>query len=230
MIQLYHGTDTISARTKALAVANATEMKIERFESENFVVGSIRDAAEAVSLFGDLSTYIIDTPSTNPDMWLELIQMAEALAASTQMFIIVDNNLTVVQLKPLKIYLNKVELFTKDKANSFNTFALADALANRDKKTLWILLTEAVRNGLKAEEIIGMLWWQVKSLRLAAITTSAKEAGMKDFPYNKAKRALRNFKPGELENISHQLLVVYHEGHGGEKDIWVGLEEWVLGV
>lgn len=230
MLQLFYGTDTISARTKALAVANATEETIERFESENFVVGSIRDAVEGVSLFGDTTTYIIDTPSTNPDMWLELVQTIEALASSAQMFIMVDNNLTAVQLKPLKTYLDKVELFTKDKVSSFNAFALADAFATRDKKTLWILLTEAIRNGLKAEEIIGVLWWQIKSMRLAMVTTSASEAGMKDFPYNKAKRALRNFKPGELESISHQLLVVYHEGHGGEKDIWVGLEEWILGI
>lgn len=51
---------------------------------------------------------------------------------------------------------------------------------------------------------------------------------MKSYPYDKAKRSLCNFKPGELETISRDLLAVYHDGHSGVKDIEVGLEEWVL--
>lgn len=230
MLHLYYGTDTITARSKAVAVANATETTVERFESETFVEGMLRDAVESVSLFGDIHTYIIDTPSMNEEMWLELINLVEVLAESTLLFIVLDANLTAAQVKPLKLHAASVEVCAKDKAEAFNTFALADALANKDKKTLWILFTEAVRHGQSAEEIIGILWWQIKSMRLAQTTNSAQEADMKDYPYNKAKRALRNFKPGELEKISHQLLTIYHEGHGGEKDILVGLEEWVLGV
>jgi len=103
-------------------------------------------------------------------------------------------------------------------------------LANKDKKSLWLLFCEAKRNGLSGEEIIGTLWWQLKSLRLAAMTNSASEAGMKDFTYNKAKRALRNFRDGELETLSHSLLLAYHDGHGGIRDIDYALEEWVLGL
>lgn len=228
MLHLYYGTDTIAARTKALTIAGAVEATIERFEAENFSAGSLRDATEAVSLFGNTTVYIIDTPSVNEELWQELVDLAEALATSVQLFIVVDNNLTASQLKPLKPHATNIEVFTKEKNTAFNTFALADAFANRDKKSLWILFAEAVRQGQSAEEIIGILWWQIKSMRLAAMTNSATEAGMKDYPYNKAKRALRNFKSGELEKISHQLIKVYHEGHGGEKDIWVGLEEWVL--
>ena len=51
---------------------------------------------------------------------------------------------------------------------------------------------------------------------------------MKDFPYNKAKRALSNFKSDDLEVLSASLLKVYHDGHGGMRDIDEGLEEWVL--
>jgi hypothetical protein len=64
---------------------------------------------------------------------------------------------------------------------------------------------------------------------LVALTKSADEAGIKSYPYDKAKRALTLFKPKELENMSTNLLRVYHEGHGGVRDIDEGLEEWVLG-
>jgi hypothetical protein len=82
--------------------------------------------------------------------------------------------------------------------------------------------------GLSAEEIIGTLWWQLKTLRLAMLTKSAEEAGVKDFPYNKAKRALKNFKDGEIETLSLRLLNLYHDGHAGKCDIDLALEEWVL--
>ncbi len=62
------------------------------------------------------------------------------------------------------------------------------------------------------------------------MTDSAEVAGMKDYPYQKAQRSLSAFKPGELETLSHSLLRVYHDGHGGVRDIDAALELWVLGL
>ena len=113
-------------------------------------------------------------------------------------------------------------------AERFNAFGMADSLSRKDKKTLWLQLQDAKQANLSAEEIIGTLWWQLKSMRLAKNTNSAAEAGMKDFPYNKAKRALSAFKDGELESLSRGLLTVYHEGHLGKVDIDIALERWML--
>jgi hypothetical protein len=90
------------------------------------------------------------------------------------------------------------------------------------------LLQDARAAGLREEEIIGMLWGQLKSLRLAAVTSSADEAGMKDFPYNKSKRALNTFAPGEVLTLSQSLLELYHAGHSGQRDMDIALEQWVL--
>ena len=120
--------------------------------------------------------------------------------------------------------------FTAEKTERFNTFAMAEAVAGKDKRKLWVLLQEARLSGLRDEEIIGMLWWQLKSLRLAAVTSSASEAGMKDFPYNKSKRALTTFHPHEVESLSQSLLELYHAGHAGIQDMDSALERWVLGL
>ena len=100
----------------------------------------------------------------------------------------------------------------------------------KDKKTLWLQLQEAKSAGLSSEEIIGTLWWQLKILRLAKITKNAEDAGMKEYPYSKAKRALANFKEGELESLSYSLLRVYHEGHQGKKVTELALEKWTLTI
>ena len=93
-----------------------------------------------------------------------------------------------------------------------------------------MLLQEANAASLRPEEIIGMLWWQLKALRLAKITRTAEEAGMKEYPYKKAKQSLGLFKDGEVEQLSHSLLELYHDAHQGKRDMDLALEEWVLRV
>ena len=53
---------------------------------------------------------------------------------------------------------------------------------------------------------------------------------MKDFPYQKAKRALVNFKEGDIEHLTRTLIAVYHDGHGGKRNLNDALEAWVLSV
>ncbi len=107
---------------------------------------------------------------------------------------------------------------------------MPEALATKDKRKLWVLLQEARLAGQRDEDIIGLLWWQLKALRLAKITRNADEAGMKEFPYSKAKRALGKFGDGEVEKLSHSLLELYHDGHAGRRDMDMALEEWVLSI
>jgi 16S rRNA U1498 N3-methylase RsmE len=107
---------------------------------------------------------------------------------------------------------------------------MADALLARDKKTLWILLQEAHMKEVASEEIIGVLWWQLKTLRLTYVTSTASEAGVKDFPYNKAKRAHSKFTQTDADRLSRTLLAVYHDSHSGRRDMTSALEEWVLKI
>ena len=67
-------------------------------------------------------------------------------------------------------------------------------------------------------------------MKLAAATSSASEAGVKDFPYNKAKRSLSKFAPGEVDTLSRSLLRTYHDAHKGLVDLSFGFEMWVLSV
>ena len=83
---------------------------------------------------------------------------------------------------------------------------------------------------IRDRELIGILWWQLKTLLLAQKTGNASEAGMKDFPYKKAKQALPNFAAGEVESLSLSLLTLYHQGHSGEVDIDEALELWLLSL
>lgn len=230
MLAVYFGTDTSAVRRAAFATLSDTEAEPTLIDADSFQVGLIADAVGANSLFGGAQIYLLDMPSAHADFATEVTAHLEALAESNNQFVVIEGALVAAEKKPYQKYASTIEEFKKEADARFNAFAMADALAQKDKKNLWLLLQEAKAAGLAEEEIIGTLWWQLKTLRLAAQTKSASEAGLKDFPYNKAKRALSKFKDGELETLSHSLLTLYHEGHAGVADIDLTLEAWTLRV
>jgi len=231
MLEVYFGNDTEKVRRAALqrsALLKAEGFVITTIEASSFQAGLLLDAVGANSLFGEKLVFMLDTPKTSVDFTTELLAQLPALASSPHTFIVIEGVLLVADKKPYVTQAAVVEEFKTTATPRFNVFALAESLAAKNKKQLWLQLQQATRAGLSAEEIIGTLWWQLKSLRLAALTPSAEAAGMKDYPYNKSKHALRNFKPGELETISMSLLAVYHDGHAGKRDIDAALEKWML--
>lgn len=233
MYVVFFGTDRGGVRDAATAYVEANmppDGTLTTIDAVDFEVGQITDALGATSLFGGSEWFILDTPSSNADFSEAVGSSLKELAESANTFVILEGSLLAPAKKKYEKFAEQMKEFAAEKNDRFNSFALAEAVANKDKRKLWVLLQEARLEGLRDEEIIGMLWWQLKSLRLAALTKSAVEAGMKDFPYNKAKRALAKFSDGEVERLSQSLLELYHDGHGGVRDMDTSLEEWVLGV
>jgi DNA polymerase III delta subunit len=233
MLKVYFGNDVIKIRaaaikaTEAAVGSGATLVTIDDGSYQN---GIYADAIGGASLFGGEQVYLIDTPSNDETMYEDTIENLESFQESNNLFIVIEAALLAPEKKTFSKYADSIEEFKAIATERFNSFALADALTARDKKSLWLLLNEAVLSGIAPEELIGTLWWQLKSLRLAAVTKNAAEAGMKDFPYNKAKRSLGKFKPGEIETLSHSLLTLQHESRLGKRDLDLALERWVLGI
>jgi len=232
MLKLYFGTDRQKVRdaaTNFLESHMSSDGTVTTLDAQSFVSGQIADALGAASLFGGEEWFVIDTPAADPDMAQEATSSLKEMSESQNTFLILEGALLAPAKKLYAKHAASSEEFIAVKNERFNTFAMADALAQKDRRQLWVLLQNAKREGLAAEEIIGMLWWQLKALRLADVTSNAAQAGMKDFPYNKAKRSLTKFAPGEVIKNSHTLLELYHDGHAGLRDIDLALEQWVLG-
>lgn len=233
MLEVYYGNDVIRVRQAALKVAEKVVTSgavLQTIDDSNYASGLYADISGGVSLFGGEEVYLIDTPSSDASMYEDTVANLEIFQASQHLFIVIETTLLAAEKKQFAKYAGKIEEFKAVASERFNSFAMADALAAKDKKSLWLLLNEAILSGIALEELIGTLWWQLKSLRLAAQTKSAGEAGMKDFPYNKAKRALVKFKPNEVEALSHSLLQLQHDSRLGKRDLDLALEQWVLKI
>lgn len=233
MFHVFFGNGTVAVRQKAfnfLALLEKEGYRLERIEGEEYIQGTCTDIATSVSLFGGKTVYLLDTPSMNALFNEEVLASLSLFKESTNMFVVVEQKLLAPGKKVFAKYAEHMEEITSVVEARFNAFSMADSLAQKDKKTLWLQLQDAKHAGLSAEEIIGTLWWQLKSMRVSAVTKGAAEAGMKPYPYDKAKRSLRNFKEGEIEMLSRSLLALYHDGHGGKRDIDLALEKWTLSI
>jgi len=233
MYVVFYGSDRGKVRDAATSYIDENMPKdatLTTLDAGDFVVEQVADALGANSLFGGDQWFVLDGPNTNEEFVTELQAALKELAESPNTFVIMEGALLVAPKKAYQKHAATITEFSADKVAAFNAFSLAEAMASKDKRKLWVLIQEARLAGMKDEAIIGMLWWQLKALRLAARTNSAAEAGMKDFPYNKAKRSLSVFKPGEVVAISQSLLELYHQGHAGVKDMDSALEQWVLAL
>jgi DNA polymerase III delta subunit len=112
----------------------------------------------------------------------------------------------------------------------FNVFALTDAIGSRNKREAWVLYHKALASGLVPEELFYKVQWQVKTMLLATKTKTAEEADMKSYPYSKAKGFLKNFKPGELEKLSEDLVRGYHEVRRGNEETETFVEKTLLSL
>lgn len=228
MLYLFHGTDDVKIRARALAVFEAEGVGLSVIDEETYGPGILSDAVESRSLFGDRAGYLIDHPSQNESLSQEVTDCLPEMAASPDVFVIVEGKLLAAGKK---VYANIThsEEFEKTALSSYPVFSAADALLMKDKRALWKIITEARLEGIATEEIIGILWWQLKTLRLAERYQTAEAAGLKSFPFSKAKKALIRFTPGEVEALSHSLLEAYQLGHT-DRPVENALEAWVLKI
>ncbi|NCN52736.1 hypothetical protein GW943_02925 [Candidatus Parcubacteria bacterium] len=233
MLYSFFGTDVVGVREKAHAFMHGREeqgVSSVRITPENWSTSGVEDAAGSLSLFGGEQLYIVDTPSGDKEMLEYIFENLDMLAESPNTFVLIEEGLLAAPKKKLQKYSAEAVEVTAGKVERFNVFALTDALSRRDKKSLWILLQQAKQNGLSEEEIIGTLFWQLKTMRLVAHSRSAEEAELKPFVYSKTKSANAKFKEEEVDLVTRELVRVYHDGHLGKRDIAISLEKWVLAL
>lgn len=233
MLYVFSGTDTIRVREKALSFARSCigdGGEVVSITVQGYTQGILTEYAQSVSLFGVPRIIVLDTLSEQREIFAEVLEILPVLSESPHTFVLIEGALITSEKKRLTTYATRVEGIDAPKDEPFNTFALCDALLARDKKTLWVLLIQARYAGVSDEAIIGILFWQIKTLRLVVRTKSADEAQMKPFVYQKAKRALAVFRDGELDTFSRDLLRIYHDGHLGKCDMMLSLESWVLRI
>ena len=182
---------------------------------ENISTDELASLAATEALFGGTSTYAFVGALAGARAE-EFLDFAKAFVASPHTFIFEEEKLLkretdIVTKAGAKV--EKVETIKKERG--FDSFGLTFALGNRDKKKLWLGLTEALRAGEKPEAIAGLLHWKVRDM-LARESSSPAVGGT------------RKYKKDEMKNLSREIISLYHDSHRGAGSLELLLERFAL--
>ena len=138
-------------------------------------------------------------------------KMIQDMKESTNVFILTEWILNKNDLERLRKEAEKTEEFnlkeSEGKKDQPIVFSMADALERKDKKNLWRLYLKALKEGVATENILGTLFWKVKTMRL---------------------QKSRNYSEEEIKNLSSKIVDIYHEGRTEGKEIEILLEKFIL--
>lgn len=229
MLYVYYGNDRVKALLKAQKVLEKSGAEeVVRLDDTTATLSEIFSLVEQSSLFGGVKAVKCDQVLQSEEVGEDVLKRIEALAKSSTIFVFLEDKILAEPLRTIKKYATEVEEYKlTEKKEAFNTFALADVFLMRDKKALWVLLMRAFKAEKTAEEIIGTLFWQMKSFMII------EEGGgttLSPYVVGKTKRQQKNFAPGEMKRLTNQLLISYHEARRGKGDMETVLERFVLGV
>ncbi|PIT90841.1 hypothetical protein COU17_03555 [Candidatus Kaiserbacteria bacterium CG10_big_fil_rev_8_21_14_0_10_49_17] len=236
MIYLIYGADEYKGREKARALVHALQKRkpnalFFRITDEDEKNISLDELIQSQGLFERKYIVLLDH-ILKSELGEIVLNELKSIAASEHVFIILEGKLIKKDLSKIEKHAEKVQEYRKKEAakEEFNRFALTDALGARNRERLWCLYQHARDRGAAAEELHGLLFWQVKAMLLALHSNTTEEAGLKPFPYKKAKEALRNYSEAELKNRAAQLVALPHESRRGAFDFAIGLEQWILKI
>jgi len=240
MFYFFHGSDSEKARERARGVLSA--MKKKRPNAEYFRItpevwnsATFEEFVSGQGLFEQKCIVFADGLLENTEAKEWILSHLGEIGPSENAFVFLERKIDAVSVKRFEKHAQEMKLFEEPKpkvpfGKEFSVFGLADALGNRDKKRLWILLSEALMRGEAPEAINGMLFWQVKSMLVAADAPTASAAGLSPFVFTKSKRYAKLYTFDELRGISRTLLSMYHDAHRGLRDFPSALERFALSL
>lgn len=248
MIYLIYGTDKDKARKKAWEIVDSLLKKkkdavFSKFTEEDEITQShLDELVGGQALFVNKFIILFHEVFENKDSKSLITKNIKEIAGSDNIFIFLEEKIDAKTLEKISKVAEKNQVFNKKESEmskseklaqigeKIDFFEFADALGSRDKKTLWRLYQDALAESVPAEEVHGIYFWQVKSMLLASKCSTAEEAKMKPYPFQKSKAYAKKYKQSELGKMSSDLVSMYHEAHRGKIDFYVALEKFILGL
>lgn len=231
MLHLIYGDDREEKKKEATRIRSLGFAEHFVFDADTVEVDRIIELATARPLFGgSMHIEIFDALAVR-DCRAILLSVMSTLAASPNTFVFVETKAlkeTTDAFKEAKAKIIHCEAKKVQTTPEFNSFALTDAVASRDKKLSWVLYQKALLAGKSPEELSGLIFWQLKNLLLVKSSGAAATLGMKPFVYTKSQTLAKKWEQSELEALSASLVTATHEPRRGIVDADLALERVIL--
>jgi DNA polymerase III delta subunit len=180
----------------------------EVYDASRTDLNRIVDELHSPSLFGDKKTYIIKNISDQEEIKEVIMQLLPAMQSGVHDVILVFDKLLAPDKKKIeKLGITITEYKTpSEPKESFNPFALGNALESGDKKKSWVMFHEVVSRDDEIEKTHGLVWWKLKDMAM--------------------KRSV--FSHDQVIAMMRDMVQVYHESRLGGSSIKDRLEHFFL--
>ncbi|MDP6527979.1 MAG: hypothetical protein QF858_03860 [Candidatus Pacebacteria bacterium] len=236
MIYLLYGEDGDKGREKLHSLVDSLRKKkpdasFTQFDEDTLDKVKIEELIGGQGLFERKLIVALDHVVKAKDVGEDVVRALKEFGESDNIFIFLEGALDKKTINKFEKHSEKTQEFNlkeNKKKDEFSVFSIADALGRRDREKLWSKYREALYKGFSVEEIHGILFWQVKSLIVAAGSTSAAKSGLNPFVFRKAQDFLKNYSKEELRNLSDALVAVSHNSRRGKYNFEAALESLIL--
>lgn len=239
MLYILHGADFSKRNKKVNELVDTLLAKkpgtlLVKIDASETSFNGLDQFISGQGLFEQKLIVVLSGLLDNKETREEVVEKAEELATSDNIFITTDESITPKALLEISGHAQKVQEFSLRVGTKpeFNIFSLGDAVGSRDRMGAWVSFLKAVESGAEPEEIHGVILWQLKNITLAKKAHGdggkLKSAGVSPFVAGKAVRYSKNYTEGELKKVMSDLLVLYHDSHRGMVELGSGLEKFIL--
>lgn len=239
MLYIFYGSNISASGDKARSLCNSLKIKrpdaaFVEINSDNWHPTVIEGHLGGQGLFSSKYIVYLNRLGEKSEAEERIIAYMPAMKESDNIFILLEGKVKADLKKALDANGDKVVVTDEVKKSffdqEFNIFSLADAVGARNSLKAWAIYREAIGRGLEAESIVGTVFWQLKSMAVAAKSKSAGESGLSPFVYAKSKKYSGNYSSIELKDLLGEVIVLYHDGHRGVVDIELGMERMLLKI
>ncbi len=239
MIYFLYGEDFAKTRSKlreiiASQLKKNPEASYFKIDTDTWSKEKLEEFLESRGLFQSKYLIVLENLFADKKILEEVKVFLEALEKSENIFIIVEGPLTKEVAQKIEKRSAKTQVFgsvkEKKQKKDFDIFSLTDSFASRDKKRTWLLYQKAMLQGVLAEEVHRLLFWQTKAMLAAQNSKDASDAGLNPFVYKKSLGFSKKFTKTELETLSRDLVTLHHDARRGIVDFDIALEKLILGM
>lgn len=195
------------------------------FDGENFNQSALSDTLFSTPLWGDATPVILRFFLESDEGRSYLEKHIESFGALDTPILLVEHTLAKKDETWLEKFGVSITKEKKEVKKEYTPFAFAEKVADKDKKNAWIEFIYLVSLGKSAEELVGTLIWQMKSIVLAKGYSPA-ESELSPFVYQKAKRA--SMTATEAAVSLSALVSLLPTARKKGCDSLVALEYWLL--
>ena len=235
MFYFLYGSDERKARKKLhelLDIAGKKRPGAELFKinSENWSEGQFDELVVSRGLFESKYTVVLDHLFEKKEIKEYILKRIKVVAESKQIFLMLEGKVDAPTVKKIEKYAKQVQEFAKGefKKQDLNIFSITNGLVGKDKKKLWVSFVDLLRRGAGAEEIHGILFWQIKNMILASRSKNISETGLSPFVYQNAISGSKKYSKEELHTMANDLVEMTHKVRTGRGELDFMLEKWIL--